>query len=104
MKEQLLRHPSILPVDFDISPLTGQLLLNVPSEENHVIPTNSDGYEPNSDPEQSYEFDCRPELVPKPNTIEANHFKANTTQPEPDYVNISAQVLTTISKFEYYYK
>jgi hypothetical protein len=97
LKDQLLRHPSILPVDFDISPSTGQLLLNVPPEPNHVMQPNSDSYEPSSDPEQSYEFDCRPEVVvPKlefNNAIEAKRFHVESTQQEPDYVNISAQVL-----------
>ncbi|XP_054162710.1 multiple PDZ domain protein-like isoform X2 [Oppia nitens] len=87
LKEQLLRHPSILPVDFDISPLTGQLMLNVPPEPNHVIAANSDSYEPTSDPEHSYEFDCRPELV-----VRQTSNSDLLTQPEPDYVNISAQL------------
>jgi len=29
---QLQEHPSLLPVDFDISPVTGQLVLSLPSE------------------------------------------------------------------------
>ncbi|CAG2122996.1 unnamed protein product, partial [Medioppia subpectinata] len=88
LKEQLLRHPSILPVDFDISPLTGQLMLTVPSDTNNLIAANEDSYEPSSDPEQSYEFDCRPELVVRQN----NHLNEMCVQPEPDYVNISAQL------------
>lgn len=32
MKDQLSKHPSILPVDFDISTTTGELLINIPPE------------------------------------------------------------------------
>lgn len=55
MKRQLHKHPSILPVDFDISPTTGELLLNVPADP---IPLqNSDSYEPSSDPDQNFNYD-----------------------------------------------
>lgn len=55
LKRQIHNHPSILPVDFDISPTTGELLLNLPAEP---IPLqNSDSYEPSSDPEQNYDYD-----------------------------------------------
>ncbi|GFY15390.1 multiple PDZ domain protein [Trichonephila clavipes] len=54
LKRQLHKHPSILPVDFDISPTTGELLLNLPAEP---IPLqNSDSFEPSSDPEQNYNY------------------------------------------------
>lgn len=29
---QLHKHPSLLPVDFDITPVTGQLVLSLPTE------------------------------------------------------------------------
>ena len=32
LKDQLSKHPSILPVDFDISTATGELLINIPPE------------------------------------------------------------------------
>lgn len=32
MSCQLQEHPSLLPVDFEISPVTGQLVLSLPSE------------------------------------------------------------------------
>lgn len=32
LKDQLSKHPSILPVDFDISTTTGELLINIPPE------------------------------------------------------------------------
>lgn len=55
LKRQLHKHPSILPVDFDISPTTGELLLNVPADP---IPLqNSDSYEPSSDPDQNYNYE-----------------------------------------------
>lgn len=55
LKRQLHKHPSILPVDFDISPTTGELLLNVPTD---AIPLqNSDSYEPSSDPDQNYGYE-----------------------------------------------
>lgn len=53
LKNQLHKHPSILPVDFDITPATGELLLNVPTD----VVGNSDSFEPSSDPEQNYEYD-----------------------------------------------
>lgn len=55
LKRQLHKHPSILPVDFDISPTSGELLLNVPVDP---IPLqNSDSYEPSSDPDQNYDYE-----------------------------------------------
>ncbi|XP_050059637.1 multiple PDZ domain protein-like isoform X3 [Aphis gossypii] len=41
---QLQEHPSLLPVDFDISPVTGQLVLSLPSESTpyHSVPENLD--------------------------------------------------------------
>ncbi|KFM71681.1 Multiple PDZ domain protein, partial [Stegodyphus mimosarum] len=55
LKRQLHKHPSILPVDFDICPTTGELLLNLPADP---IPLqNSDSYEPSSDAEQNYDYD-----------------------------------------------
>ena len=65
-------------------------MLSVPPEPNHVTAANSDSYEPSSDPEQSYEFDCRPELAVR----QTNHMNELCAQPEPDYVNISAQVFS----------
>ncbi|UYV65097.1 hypothetical protein LAZ67_3003128 [Cordylochernes scorpioides] len=41
LKRQLHQHPSILPVDFDISPTTGELVLNVPLEPTALVPTPS---------------------------------------------------------------
>lgn len=32
LSNQLQEHPSLLPVDFDISPVTGQLVLSLPLE------------------------------------------------------------------------
>lgn len=57
LKRQLHKHPSILPVDFDISPTTGELLLNVPADP---IPLqNSDSYEPSSDPDQNFDYEAQ---------------------------------------------
>lgn len=53
LKRQLHKHPSILPVDFDISPTTGELLLNVPSDP---IPLQ-DSYDQGSDPDQNYNYE-----------------------------------------------
>ncbi|KAG8191399.1 hypothetical protein JTE90_010577 [Oedothorax gibbosus] len=55
LKRQIHNHPSILPVDFDISPTTGELLLNLPAEPSPL--QHSDSYEPSSDPEQNYDYD-----------------------------------------------
>lgn len=43
LKDQLSKHPSILPVDFDISTTTGELLINIPPEvhEDVISGTNS---------------------------------------------------------------
>ncbi|GIY40253.1 multiple PDZ domain protein [Caerostris extrusa] len=56
LKRQLHKHPSILPVDFDISPTTGQLLLNLPAEP-IPLQNSEELYEPNSDAEQNYNYD-----------------------------------------------
>jgi len=41
---QLQEHPSLLPVDFDISPVTGQLVLSLPTESTpyHSVPEDLD--------------------------------------------------------------
>lgn len=41
---QLQEHPSLLPVDFDISPVTGQLVLSLPIESTlyNSVPENLD--------------------------------------------------------------
>jgi len=49
LNQQLLRHPSILPVDFDISPC-GDLVLNVP----HTVERYDPGFERDY---QNHEFD-----------------------------------------------
>lgn len=49
---QLQDHPSLLPVDFDISPVTGQLVLSLPSESSLYISAPED-------------FDPRDQIVPK---------------------------------------
>lgn len=41
-------------MDFDISPTTGELLLNVPADP---IPLQNSDYEPSSDPDQNYEYE-----------------------------------------------
>ena len=41
-------------MDFDISPSTGELLLNVPSDP---IPLQNSDYEPSSDPDQNFDYE-----------------------------------------------
>lgn len=41
-------------MDFDISPSTGELLLNVPADP---IPLQNSDYEPSSDPDQNYDYE-----------------------------------------------
>lgn len=75
-------------MDFDILPDTGELVLNVPTESiQKAVPNNSDSYEPSSDAEQGYEFDCRADVPTLPLGGDGKFL------PEPDYVNISSQVL-----------
>ncbi|RWS31501.1 Multiple PDZ domain protein-like protein, partial [Leptotrombidium deliense] len=93
LKHELSKHPSILPLDFDIVPSTGELLLNVPPDTSQLplIASNSDSYEPSSDPEQNYDYDARPKLrrLKPPLKIAAV---------EPDYVNLSKELY--LSKYE----
>ncbi|RWS15874.1 patj-like protein [Dinothrombium tinctorium] len=93
LKNELSKHPSILPLDFDINPSTGELLLNLPPDTTQVplIASNSDSYEPSSDPEQNYDFESREKLRRlKPS------LKIATA--EPDYVNLSKEHY--LSKYE----
>lgn len=42
MSCQLQEHPSLLPVDFDISPVTGQLVLSLSSTPYNSVPEDLD--------------------------------------------------------------
>uniref|UniRef100_T1INI3 Uncharacterized protein n=1 Tax=Strigamia maritima TaxID=126957 RepID=T1INI3_STRMM len=55
LRRQIHQHPSILPVDFDISN-TGQLILNLPSD-------SATTFQESFDSEQNYEFDRVPTPV-----------------------------------------
>lgn len=91
------KHPSILPNDFDISPATGQLVLNVPPETNQlIIGKDSDAYEPSSDLEHTFEFECRTQTSIQNDLISSS--KDSVIQ-EPDYVNISSKVTIVVFLF-----
>ena len=93
------KHPSILPNDFDISPATGQLVLNVPPETNQlIIGKDSDAYEPSSDLEHTFEFECRTQTSIQNDLISSS--KDSVIQ-EPDYVNVSSKVTIVICLVEF---
>ncbi|XP_023241577.1 multiple PDZ domain protein-like [Centruroides sculpturatus] len=103
LKNQLHKHPSILPVDFDITPATGELLLNVPTD----VVGNSDSFEPSSDPEQNYEFD------PTLNKDKISQVKDNAnslaeisipTIVSPNYLLSSITTITTESYAEEFHR
>nr|XP_015926243.1 multiple PDZ domain protein [Parasteatoda tepidariorum]XP_015926244.1 multiple PDZ domain protein [Parasteatoda tepidariorum]XP_015926245.1 multiple PDZ domain protein [Parasteatoda tepidariorum] len=81
LKRQLHKHPSILPVDFDISPNTGELLLNLPSEP--IPMQNSDSYEPSSEAEHNYEYKSQ---IPK--AINMDDINAGV-----DVLNVSSHII-----------
>lgn len=88
LNQELIKHPSILPLDFDISSTTGDLLLNIPLENNHLnLINNSDSIEPNCDSEQSFIYDHN---LTK-NEVEKKFIPQNDSKEalrEPFYVNI----------------
>ena len=84
LNEELIKHPSILPLDFDISSSTGNLLLNIPLENDQINANNSDSFEPNSDSEPNFDFECD-----VPNKAVQDKFNNNQVESkEPFYVNI----------------
>ncbi|XP_067137358.1 multiple PDZ domain protein-like [Centruroides vittatus] len=103
LKNQLHKHPSILPVDFDITPATGELLLNVPTD----VAGNSDSFEPSSDPEQNYEFDptLNKDIIPqvKDNTNSLAEISIPTIV-SPNYLLSSITTITTESYAEEFHR
>lgn len=93
LREQVAIHPSILPVDFDISPSTLELRLNVPEPDNNnkqpqahktSLNVNSEAYYSSS--ENNFDYDSR--TIPSKWTYGSSEL----VHQEPDYVNISLQV------------
>lgn len=89
-------HPTILPVDFDISPSTLELRLSVPEPDNNnkqpqqshktSLNVNSEAYYSSSDAENNFDYDSR--TIPSKWTYGSSEL----VHQEPDYVNISLQV------------
>lgn len=78
LREQVALHPSILPNDFDISPSTLELRLNVPDNNN-------------SDAENNFDYDSR--TIPSKFSLQKYIYDSSElVHQEPDYVNISLQV------------
>ncbi|XP_055924762.1 inaD-like protein isoform X2 [Argiope bruennichi] len=77
LKRQLHKHPSILPVDFDISPTTGELLLNLPAEP-IPLQNSEDLYEPNSDAEQNYGYESH--LAKSMGTMKIEDIEPHSTE------------------------
>lgn len=99
LKEQVAIHPTILPVDFDISPSTLELRLNVPiePEPNNNKPhktnlnVNSEPYYSSSDAENNFDYDSR--TIPSKFSLQKYIYDSTEiVHQEPDYVNITLQV------------
>lgn len=89
-------YPSILPVDFDINPSTFELRLNVPTEtDNKPIATinpNPETYYSSSDVENNFDYESR--TIPSKFSLQKYIYDSTEiVHQEPDYVNISLQVL-----------
>ena len=91
-------HPSILPVDFDISPSTLELRLNVPEPDNNNKPhktslnvNSAEAYYSSSDAENNFDYDSR--TIPSKFSLQKYIYDSSElVHQEPDYVNISLQV------------
>jgi hypothetical protein len=82
LNQQLLRHPSILPVDFDITPC-GDLVLNVP----HPVERYEPGFERDY---QNHEFDDQRVPVAKL----SHSSSGDTSSPQVNYHHCYDCVLT----------
>ncbi|KAI1306510.1 Multiple PDZ domain protein [Halotydeus destructor] len=88
LKNQVTKHPSILPLDFDLAQSTGNLLLNIPPETQADQRYSSDTYLEEPYREGNYDYFNRK------HETEAGLFPSDymSNQPEPDYVNLSSDM------------
>ncbi|XP_025414266.1 multiple PDZ domain protein-like isoform X4 [Sipha flava] len=82
---QLQEHPSLLPVDFDISPVTGQLVLSLPSESTLY----------NSVPEDLYQ------TVPKLSNSSSTESSSSISKESKSLIKDIATVLPPITTISY---
>ncbi|VVC26324.1 Hypothetical protein CINCED_3A013186 [Cinara cedri] len=85
---QLQEHPSLLPVDFDISPVTGQLVLSLPSESTPY----------NSVPE---DLDKRDQRVPKLSNSSSAESSSPTSKESKSLIKDISTTLTPITTPSY---
>ena len=87
-----------MPVDFDISPSTLELRLNVPADIDNNnkankpnLNINSDNYYSSSDAENNFDYESR--TIPSKFSLQKYIYDSTEiVHQEPDYVNISLQV------------
>lgn len=92
---QLAKHPSIVPVDFDFERKSGKLQLNIPQEPaKHDVLVTSDSYELQSSDQDQQDQNFN---IYKPDTSVKPQVSDFPPVQEPDYVNLSSELLREVT-------